>query len=76
MKLKTYHNCIDLSATESKSGNDLLVADKTFAKGIDGAMSISGWSVHSEGISKFEYSINGGSWQSLKASFRQDVAQR
>lgn len=74
LKLKTYHSCIDLSATESKSGNDLLVADKTFAKGIDGAMSISGWSVHSEGISKFEYSINGGSWQSLKASFRQDVA--
>ena len=74
LKLKTYHSCIDLSATESKSGNETLAVAKTVTKGVDGAMSISGWSVHSEGISKYEYSINGGSWQTLNSSFRQDVA--
>ncbi len=74
LKLKTYHSCIDLSATESKSGNETLAVAKTVTKGVDGAMSISGWSVHSEGISKYEYSIDGGSWQTLNSSFRQDVA--
>ncbi len=74
LKLQSYHNSIDLSATESKSGNETLAVAKTLTKGVDGALSLFGWSVHSDGVSKYEYSINGGAWQSMTNFFRQDVA--
>ncbi len=35
---------------------------------------ISGWSVHTYGIDGYEYSIDGGEWKSMTASFSQAVA--
>ena len=72
----SYVNNIDISGTESTSKTNAAVSHTiTATKGED--ISFQGWSVHSDGISKFQWNINNTSWGDLPAdaaSLRQDVA--
>lgn len=70
-----YQNMIDISSSESKGeeGNAVVI-DKTLTKGVDNTLSVSGWSVHSDLVQKFEYKVGSGSWQTLDGTYRADVA--
>lgn len=67
------HNNLDVSSSEAVSGGGQLKVNKTFTKGVDASFPISGWSVHNEGVSKYEYRIDSGAWQSMNSYFREDV---
>ncbi len=72
----SYVNNVDISGTECTSKTNATVSHTiTATKGDE--ISFQGWSVHSDGISKFQWNINNTSWGDLPeggSSFRQDVA--
>ncbi len=75
LSLQNYKNTVDVSASSSESKDgEAVVFNKTMNKGVDTSLSVSGWSLHSEGISSFQYQVGDGAWKTMAGSFRQDVA--
>ncbi len=72
----SYVNNVDISGTECVSKTNERVSHTiTATKGED--LSFQGWSIHSDGTTKFQWNINSTSWGDLPeggSSFRQDVA--
>ncbi len=61
--------------TDSETGIFTASADVTLNDDItESTYYIAGWSVHEYGISRYEYSVDGGEYKSLESGFRQDVA--
>lgn len=74
-KEEQYFNNVDTSPTTCVNGPEMVVKlSRAVTYGVDTALNVSGWSVHKEGVSKYQYQINGGSWTDLNGWFRQDVA--
>ncbi len=68
----SYQNTIDMTGGGTKL-NGTVTASTTVSRD-DGTFNIAGWSVHSEGVSGYQYSLNNSSWNDLGNGFRQDVA--
>lgn len=74
-KEEQYFNNIDTSNTTCVNGPEMVVKlNKALTKNVDTTLSVSGWSVHKEGVAKYQYQLNGGAWTDLNGWFRQDVA--
>ncbi len=74
-KEEQYFNNVDTSPTTCVNGPEMVVKlSKALTYGVDTLLPISGWSVHKEGVSKYQYRINSGSWTDMNGWFRQDVA--
>lgn len=71
-----YDSSID---TFSKTGTDEIVnASGSVTKNADPSVetyfNLKGWALSEEGVSSYQYSIDGGSWVNMTSRFRQDVA--
>ena len=74
-KEEQYFNNVDTSPTTCLNGPEMVVKmSKALTYGVDNTLSVSGWSVHKEGVSKYQYQINDGAWKDMNGWFRQDVA--
>lgn len=72
----SYVNNIDVSGTESTSATNSTVS-QSITTTMGDTFHLQGWSVHSDGIAKFQWNINSTSWGDMPegaSSFRQDVA--
>ena len=75
VKEEQYFNNIDTSPTTCLNGSELVVKmSRSLIKGVDTELSVSGWSVHKEGVAKYQYQIDSNGWKDLNGWFRQDVA--
>ncbi len=75
---KNYRNTVDynFSSTELSRTVDMktLEYSRTVERGEN--VSIAGWSVHCDGVSKYQWSANGGAWKDVTSqSFGEDVAK-
>lgn len=68
-----YETTLD-SESGASAQNAVVKVNKTLTKGVNNTLNVSGWSVHGDGVSSYEYRVGDGSWQAMAGSFRQDVA--
>ncbi len=68
----SYQNTIDMTGGGTKL-NGTVSASTTVSRD-DGVFNIAGWSVHSDGVSGYQYSLNNSSWNDLGSGYREDVA--
>ncbi len=74
VKAHTYINEGDVPDTTSANNKYATYTDSVMLTQVTQTYAVSGWSVHSNGVTGFAYSIDGGEKIALKSSFRQDVA--
>ncbi len=65
-----YTGYVDAPASAAVSGSAVTVSATVGNYGSDAKFDIRGWMLHSYGIEKMEYSVNGGAWTALTLSNR------
>ncbi len=68
----SYVNRLDLPVQVSAEKS--FITAETVSVSSGAGVTIRGWSVHTYGLTGYEYSIDGGAYTAMTASFRQDVA--
>ncbi len=67
------HNTIDSADSQNASlKNQVVKYDHTATIGEE--IDVRGWSVHSDGVANYKYSVDGSNWVNVAGGFRQDVA--
>ncbi len=70
----TYVNTIEYSSTSCESLTNQTIAYETTVKQ-ESTVEVKGWSVHSEGVEKYQWNVNNTSWGDISGGgYRSDVA--
>ncbi len=69
----TYKNALEIDGTTVQKDKTNITVTKKLSQGTKNFI-VDGWSVHSDGVSKYQYNLNGGSWQDLNGYYNSAVA--
>lgn len=66
---------VELDIPDGEGGKNIVstFTDKVLKKGTV-SYKLKGWSVHENGVSQFQYSLDGGEWKTIAGTYRADVA--
>lgn len=68
-----YTSCMDSPSGSSQTNATVTASASVTQNGSSDTMTLAGWTLHSSGVSKVEYCVDGGSYTALTCSTRSDV---